>query len=440
MLITNGPLLTFDPDLPFIELGAVRIKEGKISDVGDAKVIQEESGEKVLDAKGCLILPGLIDAHTHLYSGFARGIPLKGEPPSNFIEILERLWWRLDRALEMEDVRLSALVTIVGYIRNGTTTFVDHHASPSAIDGSLSVIAETSMQSGLRSILSYEVTDRNGNEGMKSGINENVRFLQEIKKHQGKRLAGLFGLHAPLTLSDESLQRCFEAGQEVGPDVGFHVHISEHRTEVLDSLERFGKRPMERLLDAGVLGNNSIAAHCIHVTESDISILRETGSFVVHNPQSNMNNSVGCAPIRKWSGISGGLGTDAMTQDMFSSARAAYFLQKHDSGDPRVAWNEVQSLLISGNPIMASHFFKCPVGTLKPGSLGDVVISDYRPPTPISEDNFWGHLLYGGAGLQTRTVIVGGEIVMLDRNILTLDEEKIFADAQELASKVWKRW
>ncbi len=440
MLITNGPLLTFDSDRPFIELGAIRIREGRISDVGDAKSIQEESGEKVLDAEGRLILPGLIDAHTHLYSGFARGIPLGGEPPSNFIEILERLWWRLDRALEMEDVRLSALVTILGYIRNGTTTFVDHHASPSAIDGSLSVIAEATMESGLRSILSYEVTDRNGTEGMKSGIKENIRFLQEVKNHQGNRLAGLFGLHAPLTLSDESLQSCVEAGQGVGPHVGFHVHVSEHQTEVVDSLKRFGKRPMERLFEAGVLGKNSIAAHCIHVNESDLSILRTTGSFAVHNPQSNMNNSVGCAPIRNWSGISGGLGTDAMTQDIFSSARAAYFLQKHESGDPRVAWDEVRNLLIRGNPTMASHFLKCPVGALKPGSLGDVVISDYRPPTPISEDNYWGHLLYGGAGLQTRTVIIGGEVVMLDRKILTLDEEKVFAQAQEHASKVWKRW
>ena len=226
MLVTNGSLLTFDPENPFIESGALRINEGRILDMGGTGDVKESPGEEVLDAEGRLVLPGLIDAHTHLYSGFARGIALKEEPPATFVEILERLWWRLDRALEIEDVRLSALVTIVGYIRNGTTTFIDHHASPSAIEGSLGAIAEVCLQSGLRSVLCYEVTDRNGKDEMKAGIEENVRFLNEVRGRKDARLGGLFGLHAPLTLSDESLQACLEAGRKVGSDVGFHVHVS----------------------------------------------------------------------------------------------------------------------------------------------------------------------------------------------------------------------
>lgn len=440
MLVTNGSLLTFDPENPFIEPGALRINEGRILDMGGTGDVKESPGEEVLDAEGRLVLPGLIDAHTHLYSGFARGIALKEEPPATFVEILERLWWRLDRALEIEDVRLSALVTIVGYIRNGTTTFIDHHASPSAIEGSLGAIAEVCLQSGLRSVLCYEVTDRNGKDEMKAGIEENVRFLNEVRGRKDARLGGLFGLHAPLTLSDESLQACLEAGRKVGSDVGFHVHVSEHEPEVTDSLRRFGTRPMQRLRESGVLGSHSIAAHCIHVDEADLSILRETNSFAVHNPQSNMNNAVGCAPIRKWTGIRGGLGTDAMTQDMFSAAMSAYLLQKHVAGDPRVAWTEVQNLLTAGNPAIASHFLGAQVGILKPGALGDVVISDYRPPTPLSGDNFWGHLLYGGAGLQARSVVVGGEVVMRDREIVTLDEAEIFALARERAAKLWERW
>ncbi|MFQ5915893.1 MAG: putative aminohydrolase SsnA [Nitrospinota bacterium] len=440
MLIANGPLLTFDPERPFFHPGAVRIQDGVIHEVGDLGSLGQRSGEEVLDAGGRLILPGLIDAHTHLYSALARGIALKDEPPENFVQILQRLWWRLDRALDLEDVRLSALVGIVGYIRNGTTTVIDHHASPSAIEGSLDVMADSFRKAGLRGVLCYEVTDRNGEAGMKAGIGENVRFLKKVQGEGDGRMGALFGLHAPLTLSDESLLRCLEAGRALGPEVGFHVHVSEHEAEVEDSLKRYSKRPLQRLRDAGVLGKNSIAAHCIHVDEGDLAALRETETMALHNPQSNMNNAVGCAPIRKWTGVLAGLGTDGMTADLFSAAREAYLLQKHQAADPRVAWEEVKELLTVGNPAIASRFLKKPVGMLRPGALGDVLISDYLAPTPLSGENFWGHLLYGASGLQARTVVVGGQVVMRDRVLQTLDEEEIFAQARERAVKVWERF
>lgn len=447
MLIANGPLLTFDPERPFFNPGAVRIEGGRVREVGGSSSVAPKPGakEEVLDAGGRLILPGLIDAHAHLYSAFARGIALKDAPPENFVQILERLWWRLDRALDLEDVRLSALVGIAGYLRNGTTTVVDHHASPSAIEGSLDAVADSFEKAGLRGVLCYEVTDRNGEEGMRAGIRENVRFLQRargegVSGEGGRRLGALFGLHAPLTLSDESLARCLEAGRALGEDVGFHVHVSEHGAEVADSLRRYGKRPVQRLRDAGVLGENSIAAHCVHVDDGDLAALRDTKTIAVHNPQSNMNNAVGCAPIRKWEGIPAGLGTDGMTADMFSAARVARFLQEHEAGDPRAAWDEVRLLLTAGNPAIASRFLKEPVGVLRPGALGDVVISDYRPPTPLTGENFWGHLLYGAAGLQARTVVVGGRVVMRDRELAFLDEEEVFARARERAAKVWERF
>ena len=440
MLITNGPLLTFDPSRPFFNPGAVRIEAGVIAGAGDADSLGPKSGEEVLDAGGRLILPGLIDAHAHLYSAFARGMGLKDEPPKTFVEILERLWWRLDRVLELEDVRLSALVGLIGYVRNGTTTVIDHHASPSAIAGSLGVIADAFGKAGLRGVLCYEVTDRNGDAGMKAGIEENVRFLNRVRDERDGRLGGLFGLHAPLTLSDETLRACLEAGRSLGTDVGFHVHVSEHEPEVADSLERYGKRPLQRLRDAGVLGRNSIAAHCIHADEGDLAALRETETIAVHNPQSNMNNAVGCAAIRRWTGIQAGLGTDGMTQDMYAAAMTAYLLQKHEAGDPRVAWDEVKDFLTASNPAIASRFLGCDVGILREGAAGDVVVSDYRPPTPLSADNFWGHLLYGGAGLQARTVVVGGRVVMRDRELQGLDEEEVFARARERTAKLWERF
>ncbi|MDP6084659.1 MAG: amidohydrolase family protein [Nitrospinota bacterium] len=292
----------------------------------------------------------------------------------------------------------------------------------------------------MRGVLCYEVTDRNGEAGVKAGIEENVRFLKRVQDERDGRLGGLFGLHAPLTLSDETLRACLEAGRSLGADVGFHVHVSEHEPEVADSLERYGKRPLQRLRDAGVLGRNSIAAHCIHADEGDLAALRETETIAVHNPQSNMNNAVGCAAIRRWTGIQAGLGTDGMTQDMYASAMTAYLLQKHEAGDPRVAWDEVRDLLTAGNPAIASRFLGCDVGILREGAAGDVVVSDYRPPTPLSADNFWGHLLYGGAGLQARTVVVGGRIVMRDRQLEGIDEEEVFARARERAAKLWERF
>ncbi|HID61805.1 MAG TPA: hypothetical protein EYP49_03520 [Anaerolineae bacterium] len=296
MLITGGTVITFGQANAVITDGAILIKGERIADLGPAaELVARYPDEERLEAQGKLVMPGLICAHTHFYGAFARGLTIPGQAPQNFPEILERLWWRLDKALWSDDVRYSALVCLIDAIRHGTTTLIDHHASPNVIAGSLDIIAEATLQAGVRACLCYEVTDRDGEEKARAGIAENVRFIAEARQRGDPLLAGTFGLHASLTLSDETLEECVGEARDL--DAGFHVHVAEDKADVKDSLKKSGLRVVERLNKLGILGPKTIAAHCVHVDAYEIDILRETGTRVVHNPRSNMNNAVGTADV-----------------------------------------------------------------------------------------------------------------------------------------------
>ncbi len=182
MLLTHGLVVTFDPHGAVIPDGAIYYEGDTILAVGSTAELAERYPDgETLDARGKVIMPGMVCAHTHFYGGFARGMAIPGEAPANFMQVLERLWWKIDRALTLEDARYSALVALVDAIRHGTTTLIDHHASPNAIDGSLDALAEAATESGLRVGLCYEVTDRNGLDGAQAGIAENVRFLKRLQ-------------------------------------------------------------------------------------------------------------------------------------------------------------------------------------------------------------------------------------------------------------------
>src|SRR5574341_2648067 len=207
LLITNGTVVTWEPDQELISDGAVYTRAGKVVEIGPAHQLETRyPSAQRLDAAGQLIMPGNICAHTHFYGAFARGMAIPGPAPKDFPEILERLWWPLDQALDEEAVLYSALVCLIDAIKHGTTTLIDHHASPNALRGSLDVIADAVEQTGLRAVLSYEVTDRYGPEGARASIEENVRFLQAASNR--KNIAATFGLHASLTVSDETLASC----------------------------------------------------------------------------------------------------------------------------------------------------------------------------------------------------------------------------------------
>jgi putative selenium metabolism protein SsnA len=356
------------------------------------------------------------------------------------MHILERLWWRLDKVLTLEDVYLSAMVAMIDCIRNGTTTILDHHSSPGAVAGSLCRIADAAHETGLRSCLCYEVTDRDGPEVTSLGIGENRSFLQHCKESNDSLLRGLFGLHASFTVGNQTMARCKEAAAEFG--AGFHIHVAEASSDQAQCQSEHGKWVVQRLHHLGILGDKTIAAHCVHVESDEIDLLQTTHTNVIHNPESNMGNAVGCAPVLDMAhrGVRVGLGSDGYTCDMFESLKVANMLHKHQSGQPSVGWAEPPAMLFQANSRIASECFGCTVGKLIPGALADVIVVDYDPPTPMRDTNIDSHLLFGVSGRSVDTTIIGGRVVMQNRKLLAIDEAEIMAKARVASARLWQRF
>ena len=443
MLITNGRVVTFGTANEILDNGAVRIEGDRITDVGDATLLEEAyPNDELVDAGGQLIMPGNICGHTHFYGAFARGMAIPGDPPSDFPEILGKLWWRLDRALSEEDVKYSALVCLVDAIKHGTTALIDHHASPSALAGSLDQIADAVTEAGVRASLCYEVTDRNGMAEAQAGIEENVRFLRAVQEMDNPLLAASFGLHASLTLSDETLANSVAAAQ--GLDTGFHIHAAEGLSDEEDSLRKSGKRVVERLHDAGILGPKSILVHCVHVDAWEMEILRDTETWVTHQPRSNMNNAVGVAPVETMlrGGIPVAMGNDGFSNNMWAEWKAAYLVHKLWHGDPRrMGGYDVMQMAVTNNAALARVFWPAaPVGELSPGAYADLILVDYHPFTELTAGNLPWHILFGFEADAVTSTMVGGKWLMRDRKLLTLDEAAIAAKTRELSASAWQRY
>ena len=443
MLVTHARLATLGEPPEMIEDGALLIAGPRIACVGHSHDLQAAyPDEEVWDAQGQLVLPAAICAHTHFYGAFARGWASPGEPAASFPQILERLWWRLDRALSLEDVRYSALVCLADAIRHGTTTLFDHHASPNAIEGSLDVIATAVRESGLRACLCYEVTDRDGPARARAGIAENLRFARALSATppgDPQPLAASFGLHASLTLSDETLAECVAAASMMG----FHLHVAESPDEQADAVQRYGCRAVERLRRAGVLGPRTIAAHAVHVDAAETALLAESGTWVTHQPRSNLNNGVGVAPLEALlrAGVRVGLGNDGFSNNMLAEMRAAYLVHKGWQHDPRaLPGDQVLRIAYTHNAQLARVFWpETPLGELRPGASADLAFYDYHPTTPLTAANLPYHLLFGVSAAHVTATVCAGRVLMRDRQLLTLDEERITRRSRELAAALWRR-
>lgn len=439
MLITNARLITWETENRILDDHALFIENDRITEIGTTKELKERHPHaEGLDARGQYVLPGNICAHTHFYGAYARGMAIPGPAPKDFPEILQKLWWPLDRSLEAESIRYSVLPCLVDAIKHGTTTLIDHHASPNAIDGSLDIIAEAVEQAGLRAVLCYEVTDRDGAEKMQAGIRENLRF---IKKDKSPRLAGTFGLHASLTLSDSSLALCRQSAPD---EVGFHVHTAEHESDEYDSLNKSGLRVIDRLQKHGLLGPKTITAHGVHFDAREMQILAETGTWLSHQPRSNMNNGVGVAQVESMlrAGIQVCLGNDGFSNAMWEEWKAAYLLHKIHHRDPRrMGGYDVTQMAVYNNAGLANVFFPAaPLGQLVPNAYADIIFVDYHPNTPLTAGNVPWHIIFGFQPSMVTTTLVGGQVLMKDRELLTLDEAEIAAKAREIAPQVWERY
>ena len=437
MLITNGVLVTQDAEHRILTGYALRIHGGRITEIGRHSDLEYRfPDEEQLDARGQLVMPGAICAHTHFYGAYARGMAIPGPAPRDFPEILARLWWPLDKALDADAVRLSALVCLVDAVKHGTTALIDHHASPNAIAGSLDWIADAVDHAGLRAVLCYEVTDRDGQAKADAGIAENVRFLQTERP----RVRGTFGLHASLTLTDATLRACADAH----PGGGFHIHVAEHEADEADSLHKSGQRVVPRLHGYGILGPKTITAHCVHAGEAELALLESTGTWITHQPRSNMNNAVGAMAFDTMMArnMKVAIGNDGFSNAMWQEWKAAYFLHKAASRDPRRANGaEVFKAATANNAALLETFFPGErFGVLAEGARADLIFVDYHPYTPLTGGNLPWHILFGFEPSLVTTTIVDGHILMRDRQLLTLDESAIMAEALAHAPAVWERY
>ncbi len=443
LLIKNGTIITLGETNQIIQDGALLIEGNIIKKIGKSSGFKDiEKSTEVIDAKDKLIMPGFINTHMHFYSTFARGIMPKQPAAENFVEILEKLWWPLDEILNEKDIYYSTIVQVINGIKKGTTTFFDHHESQGVQQGIMDVIEESVREIGARASLSLGISDRYGKG--KEGIKENIRFIEKINRHKkitkDEIVTAMFGLHALFTVNEASLNESVDARKSLG--VGFHVHIAEDLSDEIISKDKYGKSVIKRLYDAGGLGENTIAVHCVHLDDEEMYILASTNTAVIHNPQSNMNNAVGVANVLKMLGkkITVGLGTDGMSPGMQDDVRVANILHKHNCKDPRVFFCESCQLLLENNAKIANRFFGKKLGELKEGAYADIILVDYLAPTPLNETTFFGHFLFGICEVQVNTTIVNGKVLMKDGKLIHIDEEKVFAESRKQAEDFWKRF
>lgn len=373
----------------------------------------------VRDCRGKLACEGLTCGHHHIYSALARGMPAPARAPRDFAEILALVWWRLDRSLDLEMVRASALAAGIDCLRCGVTRVIDHHASPAAIAGSLGMIAGALEEVGLSHLLCYELSDRDGAAAARAGLAETADYLATGRP-------GLVGLHASFTVGDELLAAAVALAAQHG--VGLHLHVAEGAVDQQRCLAEHGRRVIERLADFGVLDRpGTLLVHCLHLSPAERALVRRSGAWVAHNPESNQNNAVGSF---SWAGLDPArvlIGTDGMHSDVLRSARAAFFAGQAAGGfDPALAWQALwnnQRYLERHHPHAARR--------------NDVVLYNYAPPTPLCADNLLGHAFFGLDARHVETVIAGGRVVLDAGRLTELDETATMEYCRQQARRLW---
>ncbi len=441
MIINNAKIITCDAPNSIVE-GNIYIEGNQITKIEAGQVENEQkSNQEIIDAKGQIVMPGSICAHTHFYGAYSRGMNIPGPAAANFPEILDKLWWKLDKALDHDTNYYSAMVCMLDAIRHGTTTLIDHHASPNAIEGSLDDIAQAAIDTGLRVSTCYEVTDRDGKDKAKAGIAENLRF---IKRYQAgelpERIFPTFGLHASLTLDDDTLEDC---AASIPDGYGFHIHVAEHQVDEFDSLNRCGKRTIERLNDFQILNPHTILVHAVHIDAQEMNLIKEAGSWVSHQPRSNMNNAVGLPQVESMLhvGIPVCLGNDGFSNAMWQEWRSAYLAHKLIHRDPRhMGADVIAQMALYNNAALVEDLCGIKTGHVRVGDKADLILVDYNPFTPLTAGNLPWHIVFGFRDSMVTTTIVDGKVLMHDREIVIVDEEKILHEARKLAPDVWSRF
>ena len=396
-----------------------------------------EAADKIIDGKGRIAIPGNVCAHHHYYSGLSRGMLISAGPQTDFIQVLKEWWWRLDRALDEEALYYSSLICSMDAIAAGTTSAIDHHASPSFIKGSLSVIAKGMEEVGIRGATCYEVTDRNdGMKEVEEGVAENWRFADEVASKVDDALCqAMIGGHAPFTIPDEGLKLIAQCVEKTG--CGMHLHVAEDKYDVIHSHHIYGKDIAQRLDDFGLLTPKTLLVHAVHLSQEEIELINKRGSFIAHNARSNMNNSIGyCTNLPLIKNLV--LGTDGCGGNMFEEIKIAFFKNKDAKGPYWPA--DFLEALNRGNRIVENCFSgRGKWGRIAAGYKADIALLDYNAPTPLVKENAAGHFVWGMGSGCVDSVIVNGDIVYENHRFTKLDAERIYSEARRVAKRVWER-
>lgn len=440
LLIKNGVLVTMDDERRVLEESAVAVERGRIVEVGKtADLERKHRASEVLDASGRIVMPGLICSHSHLYGMLLRGASLKITPPSDFSQILQRVWWPVDEAMNLEDAYASALVGSVEFAKSGVTTFADTYSGPNSISGVLDHIARAVNEVGINGFIAFETTERHSRSEGEKGLQENARFAEKARSDSASKAKPLFSIHASFTVSDDLIKQTKASAEKYNAPIT--IHTSEGLWDLHHNLENYGKRTVERLRDIGLLGRNVVLAHCVNLDENEINIIAQTNTGVAHNPMSNMLNAVGVAPVLEMleRRINVGLGNDGYIFDMFENMRAAFLLHRVYHRNPNAidAYSVLEMGTINGAKL---YGLDKEVGSIEPSKKADIII--IRPavlPTPLNASSVLGHLINTVDGDDVETVLVDGKPVVREKRLLTFDESKAQLVSQAAASKLWER-
>jgi len=408
---------------------SLRCADGVIDAAGPDLV--PAAGDEVVDLGGQVVVPGLVVGHHHLYSALARGMPFPAEGPKDFLDTLRKIWWRLDSALDAETVYCSGLAGAVDAVRCGVTSIVDHHASPAWVEGSLDALGRALGEVGLRGLFCYEVSDRDGPDVARAGLEENRRF--QAAHAQSPLVRGMIGAHASFTIGNQTLDRLAALCADSG--AGIHIHLLEDGVDRTISEADHGADPVTRLDQRGLLTPNALLSHGVHVTDPELERLLDAGVFLAHNARSNMNNRVGAAPVARM-GDRVVLGTDGIDGDILAEARAAAFRGREH--EPPVDGGRFVSM-VTGAGRLLTDYFGLEIGTLAPGAAADLTVLDYDPPTPLTADNLVGHVGFGWGAHLVRSVVVAGRFVYRDRQLTEVDAAALAARTRAAATALWRK-
>jgi len=440
VMVKDGVHVTFDSKRSILENHSILIDDGKIIEIAaTADLAKRYPRADVLDATGCIVMPGIVCSHSHLYGMLLRGASLNVTPPSDFTQILQRVWWPVDEAMTIEDAYASALVASVEFAKSGVTTFADTYSGPNSVSGVLDHIGRAVEQIGIRGFVAFEATERHSRDEGFRGVKEDVRFAEKLRNTPDSKVQPLFSIHASFTVSDELIREVKRLAAEYHAPIT--LHASEGLGDLHHNLENYGKRTVERLFDLGLLGPDIILAHCVNLNDSEIETIAQTKTGVAHNPMSNMLNAVGVAPIVKMheKNITIGLGNDGYIFDMFENMRSAFLLQRVHNHDPNAIdpYAVLEMATINGAKL---YGLENEIGSLEVGKKADVIV--IRPqilPTPLTVRTVIGHLINTIDGDDVEHVLVGGEFVVKRRQLVTFDEANAASLSQAAASKLWER-